>query len=51
MVISRAREASRGTHLVEHVEPIGGGEHHDALLGADAVHLNQELIEGLLALA
>ena len=30
-------------HLVQNVSPVGGGEHDDALLGGDAVHLDQQL--------
>ena len=35
---------------VEHVGPVGGGDEDDALVGLEAVHLDQELVEGLLAL-
>ena len=30
-------------HLVQNVGPVGRGEHDDALLGGDAVHLDQQL--------
>ena len=36
---------------VEHVEAVGRGEHDDALVAAEAVDLDQELVEGGLALA
>ena len=35
---------------VEHVGPVGGGEHHHALLPREPVHLGQDLVERLLAL-
>src|SRR5690348_9680727 len=34
---------------IEHVGPIGGSEHDDALAPREAVHLRQDLIERLLA--
>ena len=35
---------------VEHVRPVGGGDQDHALVGLEAVHLDQELVQGLLAL-
>ena len=35
---------------VEHVGAVGGGDQDDALVGLEAVHLDQQLVEGLLAL-
>ena len=35
---------------VEDVGPVGGGDQDDAALGVEAVHLDQQLVEGLLAL-
>ena len=35
---------------VKDVGTVGGGDDHDALVGAEAVHLHEQLVEGLLAL-
>src|SRR5262245_57242397 len=35
---------------IEHVGAVGGGDQDDALVGLEAVHLHQELVERLLAL-
>ena len=35
---------------VEHVGPVGGGDQDDAFVGLKAVHLDQQLVEGLFAL-
>ena len=35
---------------VEHVGPVGGGHHHDALGRLEAVHLREHLVQRLLAL-
>ncbi len=35
---------------VEDVRPVGGGDQDDPALGVEAVHLDEELVEGLLAL-
>ena len=44
-------EASRPQQRrVEHVGPVGGGDENDAVVGLEAVHLDQQLVEGLLAL-
>src|SRR5829696_9506451 len=37
--------------LVEHVGLVGGGQHDHALLAGEAVHLGQDLVQGLLLLA
>ncbi len=34
---------------IEHVGPVGGGDEDDPLVRLEAVHLHQELVEGLLA--
>ena len=35
---------------VQDIHPVGGGQHHNALVGAEAVHLHQQLIQRLLTL-
>ena len=35
---------------IEHVRPVGGSHQNDALVGLEAIHLNQQLIQSLLAL-
>jgi hypothetical protein len=35
---------------VQHVGTVGGGDQDDAFVGLEAVHLDQQLVEGLLAL-
>src|SRR5262249_45684892 len=35
---------------VKRLRPVGGGHDNDAAIGVEAVHLDQELVEGLLAL-
>ena len=35
---------------IEHVGPVGGGDEDDAFVGLEAVHLDQQLVERLLAL-
>ena len=35
---------------VEHVRAVGGGDDDDAFLGVEAVHLDEQLVERLLAL-
>ena len=35
---------------VQNVGPVGGGDHDDARVGVEAVHLDQQLVQGLLAL-
>src|SRR5208282_4815993 len=34
---------------IEHVRTVGGGDEDDAFVGFEAIHLDQQLIEGLLA--
>jgi hypothetical protein len=44
-------EAARAQQRrVEHVGTVGGGDHDDALAGLEAVHLDQQLVQRLLAL-
>ena len=44
-------EAARAQQRrVEHVGAVGGGDEDDALVGLEAVHLHQQLVERLLAL-
>ena len=45
--VETARPEERG---VEDVGAVGGGEHDDAALGVEAVHLDEELVERLLPL-
>ncbi len=45
--VETARPEERG---VEDVRAVGGGEHDDPALRIEAVHLDEELVEGLLAL-
>src|SRR5262249_24220794 len=46
-----AIEAPRSKErLVEHLGPVRGGHEDDALRGIEAVHLGEQLVEGLLAL-
>ena len=35
---------------VQHIRPIGGGKHNDTAVASEAIHLRQELINGLLPL-
>ena len=35
---------------IEHVGAVGGGDEDDAVVGLEAVHLDEQLVEGLLAL-
>src|SRR5437879_11288938 len=35
---------------IEHVRPVGGSDDDDVGVGVEAVHLDQDLVEGLLAL-
>src|SRR5205823_560512 len=35
---------------IEHVRAVGRGQHDDVLVALEAVHLDQDLVEGLLAL-
>ena len=47
LAVEAAGAQQRG---VEHVRPVGGGDDDDALLGVEAVHLDEQLVERLLAL-
>ena len=44
--IEAPRTQQRG---IKHIGAIGRGDQDDAVVGLEAVHLNQELVEGLLA--
>ena len=44
-------ESSRSQQSgVEDVWPVGGGQDHDAFMAGKAIHLGEDLIEGLFAL-
>ena len=45
--VEAARTQERG---VQHVRAVGGGDDDDAVVGLEAVHFHQELVQGLLAL-
>ena len=47
LAVEAAGAQQRG---VEHVGPVGGGDEDDAAADVEAVHLHQELVQGLLAL-
>ena len=47
LAVEAARPQQRG---VEHVGPVRGGDDDDALVGLEAVHLDEELVQRLLAL-
>src|ERR1700724_2730032 len=34
---------------VEHVRPVGGGNQNDAFIGLEAIHLDEQLVQRLLA--
>ena len=46
------RVKTAGTHQggVQDIGTVGGGDHDDALVGAEAVHFHQQLVQGLLSL-
>ena len=47
----RAVEAARPEERrIEHVGPVGGGDEDDAIVALEAVHLDEQLIQGLLPL-
>ena len=49
--IDLAVKASRAQQRrVEDIHPVGGGQHHNAFVGTEAVHLHQQLVESLLTL-
>src|SRR3990172_10081049 len=35
---------------VKDIRPVGGGDYYDALVGLESVHLDEELVQGLLPL-
>src|SRR5262249_5482171 len=45
--VETSRAQQRG---VEHVRTVGGGDDDDALVALEAIHLDEQLIKGLLAL-
>ena len=47
LAVEAARAQQRG---VEHIRAVGGGDDDDAFVGLEAVHLDQQLVERLLAL-
>ena len=47
LTVEAARTQQRG---VQHVRPVGRRDQDHALVGLEAIHLDQELVEGLLAL-
>ena len=47
LAVEPARPQQRG---VEHVRPVGGGDQDHAAADVEAVHLDQQLVQGLLAL-
>ena len=44
------KTAGAGQGRVQRFRPVGGGQNHNALRGVEAVHLGQQLVQGLLAL-
>ena len=48
--IWRSKRPGTQQRRIEHVGTVGGGDDDDALVGLEAVHLDQQLVEGLLAL-
>ena len=47
LAVEAAGPQQRG---IEHVGPVGGGDQDDAFVGLEAVHLDQQLVQRLLAL-
>ena len=47
LAIEAARAQQRG---VEHVRPVGRGDQDDAFIGLEPVHLDEQLVQGLLTL-
>lgn len=44
-------KASRAQQcLVQHIRAVGGGQHNDTRVALKAIHLSQQLVDGLLAL-
>ena len=48
--IWRSKRPGTQQRRVEHVGPVGGGDQDDAATDVEAVHLDQQLVQGLLAL-
>ena len=46
----RSKRPGRSKRRIEHVGPVGRGDDDDALIGLEAVHLDEQLVQGLLAL-
>ena len=46
----RSKRPGPQQRRIEHVGPVGGGDQDHALVGLEAVHLDQELVQRLLAL-
>ena len=46
----RSKRPGRRSALIEDVGPVGGGNEDDPLVALEAVHLDEQLVEGLLAL-
>jgi hypothetical protein len=46
----RSKRPGRSSAGIEHIGPVGGGDDDDALVGLKAVHLDQQLVQRLLAL-
>ena len=47
LTVEAARTQQRG---IEHVGPVGGGDQDHAFIGLEAIHLDQQLVQRLLAL-
>ncbi len=47
LAVESARTQQR---RIEHIGPVGGGNDDDAFIALEAVHLDQQLVQGLLAL-
>ena len=47
LAVEAARTQQR---RIEHVRPVGGGDQDDAFIGLEAVHLDEQLVQRLLAL-
>ena len=46
----RSKRPGRRSAGIEHVGAVGGGDEDDAVVGFEAVHFDEQLVEGLLAL-
>src|ERR1700742_323499 len=47
--ITRGSTAGAQQRRIQHVGPVGGGDQDHAFIGFKAVHLDQQLVEGLFA--